>query len=122
VVETGAAGAAPAPAVVEVSVLQSEVFQEAWEGVLVRVVNVRVSSVNPDAPGDDLGEWMVSDGLAEFPSFVRVGDLMTARPDGLAAGDCYASVTGPLQYDGIPSAFKIEPRSAADLVAGGTCP
>jgi hypothetical protein len=118
VVETST-GAPPAALVVPVGQLWNEYFAEAFEGVLVRVENVRVLSVNPDAPFDR-GEWSVGLPLPEFPETVRVDDLMTPRPAALAVGDCYASITGPLHY--AFGAYKLEPRSEADLVLGGTCP
>jgi predicted extracellular nuclease len=83
---------------------------EAFEGVLVRIVDVTVTNANPDGPGQDFGEFQVTGGL-------RVDDdLFVVSPDPVE-GDTFASLTGVLTW-GFENR-KLLPRSAADVVTGG---
>ncbi len=82
------------------------------EGVLVRVDNVSVLDVNPDAGAFDkapLNEFVVTGGL-------RVNDLLTLVTPFPSVGQPYASITGVLEWRN--GNFKLEPRSMADLVNG----
>jgi large repetitive protein len=84
----------------------------ALEGVLVRVDNVSVIDVAPDAgPGDraPTNEFVVTGGL-------RVNDLMHLVSPFPVVGQRFASITGVLNYRN--SAYKLEPRSAADFAVG----
>ncbi len=74
------------------------------EGVIVEVQDV-------DVTGLDLmyNEFLVNDGL-------RVNDLLYLASPFPAVGDSFSAVRGILEYRNANS--KIEPRSAADLVAG----
>lgn len=83
---------------------------EPYEGMLVELTNVKVS--NPDA---GFGEFIVTDGT----NTLHVDDLIFnyAMP---AADTCYATLRGVMG-----ETFgnrKLTPRSAADMVTGGTCP
>jgi hypothetical protein len=108
-------GPAPTPLVVTLDMLATPASAEAFEGVLVTVQNQKVVSINPDG-AMDFGEWSV--GTAT--STLRIDDIMFKKPVGLAVGDCFASVTGTLGFGF--SNYKLEPRSAADVVTGTTCP
>jgi hypothetical protein len=83
---------------------------EQYEGVLVRIDSVSVSSTNADAPNNDFGEWVITDGT----DTLRVDD----------AGDYYykpklddevASIVGLLDYSF--SDWKLQPRISNDLGA-----
>lgn len=90
----------PAPA----ALATADCGQEAWEGVLV---HVDADCTTTDAGG---GEWLLDDGGGAC----RIGRLgPTFTP---VLGSTYA-VAGPLAYSS--GAFKIEPRSAADVVWTG---
>jgi hypothetical protein len=86
---------------------------EDWESVLVQVQDVSVSVV-------DLGfeEFQIIDALG---STVAVDNQMhwfeLAEAGGLTLGYPFESITGPLYYSF--GAFKLEPRSEADLVSAG---
>jgi cytosine/adenosine deaminase-related metal-dependent hydrolase len=87
---------------------------ERYEGMLMRVEGVTVTSSNPDG-SDDFGEL-------EVDSCLRVDDQLfadLAEPDETGwsyrdLGQGYASITGVLTY--AYSNFKLEPRDAEDLV------
>lgn len=104
-------GAPLAPIVVaDHATLVDPATAEAWEGVLVRVENVKVVS----AP-DGFGEWTV--GTAAAP--LRVDDMMHKPMPDPMPGQCFAHVTGPLHYSF--DNFKLEPRNATDLMLGAGC-
>jgi hypothetical protein len=91
------------------SELTSAATAEQWEGVLVRVSDLRVSAVP-----DGFGEWTVG-------SFnLHIDDIMADPVPTPAVGDCYSEIVGPLHFSF--SNYKIEPRSIADIVPGATCP
>lgn len=81
---------------------------EAWEGVLVEVTGAVTS------PSLGFGEWALSDGTGD----IAVDD---AGYDAIGAGVVGAGntlqVTGPMDYSF--SAFKIQPREAADVLLFG---
>jgi len=105
VVERVGAGEAPAPAVVDVADLAPE-SAEPWEGVLVRVEDVTVSDAHPD---DRAGvNEFILDGV------LRVNDLFYAEDPEPILDTTYEAVVGPLNHSF--GSFKIEPRSAEDLV------
>jgi hypothetical protein len=108
-------GPAPTPLVVTTDLLATPAMAEPYEGVLLKVENLKVVSTNPDG-AMDFGEWTV--GTASAP--LRIDDVMFKRPMPLAVGDCYSAITGPLSY--AFSNFKLEARSAGDVVTGSTCP
>lgn len=77
---------------------------ELFEGVLVRVEDVKTIHTKPDCP-EEYGEFAVTGNL-------RIDDMGVKWKAHL--GDEFASITGPLYY-GFGN-FKIEPRTDADLV------
>jgi large repetitive protein len=87
---------------------------EAYEGVLVTVEG-EVTAVNPPAGGGDSDptqEYVIGDGI-------KVNDLIyltTPFPD---VGDALR-VTGPIRFAN--GSYKVEPRSAEDVVVTGTRP
>ncbi len=107
----------PAPAPVVIADPADLVFNDGGlsdrlESVLVQVNNVTVLSNAPDAgPGDKapLNEFVVTGGL-------RVNDFLTLTTPFPSVGQRYNSITGVLEWRN--GNFKLEPRSAADLVAG----
>ncbi|HLU68541.1 MAG TPA: hypothetical protein VKZ63_19805 [Kofleriaceae bacterium] len=104
-------GTVPAPEVLQPWELAASLEEsEKWEGVLVTFENVRV--LNPPSGDTDDQRTMRVTG----PYVVQ--SSLTDLPDTIAEGDCYASITGigDFFFD-----YKILPRSAADLVAGGDC-
>lgn len=107
---------APAPTPVLVNafdvVLNDGGLSAALEGVLVRVENVTVLDINPDAGSGDrapTNEFVVTGGL-------RVNDLLHLTTPFPRVGQVFSSITGVLDYRN--NSYKLEPRSAADLVAG----
>ncbi len=78
-------------------------ISELFEGVLVRVEDVKTTHTQPDCP-QDFGEFEVTGGL-------RIDD-MGIRWDA-RLGDAFTSITGPLNYSF--GNFKVEPRTEADL-------
>ena len=109
-VMVGGNGPAPAPELIAdpASIATNGQAAEQWEGVLVRVENVTVTDVNPDAP-DEFGEFAVTGNLRVDDAFFAIADWTKPAMD-----QGYASITGPLAftYDN----FKLEPRDPADLV------
>jgi hypothetical protein len=108
-------GTVPTPPVLNPwDLAASEAEAEKWEGVPITFENVRVQS-NPYAGGSDdtLEEMRVTGPFS-------VESSLTAFGDAVAVGDCYASITGVVDwfYD-----YSVLPRTAADLVAGedGDC-
>ncbi|MDC3981272.1 thrombospondin type 3 repeat-containing protein [Polyangium jinanense] len=93
-------------------------FAEGYESMLVRVVNVAITVVNSDAPGD-YDEFTVTGNL-------RVDDQITdaALNMGLnntcAVGSQFTSITGVHGYSF--NNFKLMPRSKADVVFVGCDP
>jgi hypothetical protein len=96
------------PVTVPVSTLAVEGTAEPYEGVLVKVENVKVTSVP-----DQAGRYTVEAGGATIGVD---GYIFQHTPTGV--GTCYTSITGIFDYF---NQFKLEPRSAADLVSGA-CP
>jgi hypothetical protein len=95
--------ASPEPEVVSVQALTQDPDAEQWEGVLVRVLNIRATHKN-----DQYNEVTFTGGL--------VGDDELWDLYGAATVDtCYGQVTGVMNYF-----FKyfLMPRSEADLVEG----
>jgi len=83
---------------------------ELFEGVLVRVLDVKTIHTEPDCP-QHFGEFLVTGDL-------RVDDMGVSFEARL--GDHFLSITGPLHY--AFGNFKLEPRTEVDLdliVAGG---
>jgi predicted extracellular nuclease len=103
ILDLGSGASIPAAEVLTTGELSTAADPEQWEGVLVRVENVTVSS---DSLG--YGEWSVTDGSGDC----RVDDLgdYTYTP---AIGDVISSLTGILWYSF--DDFKLEPRDGADI-------
>lgn len=82
------------------------------EGVLVRIENVSVIDAAPDAGAGDrapINEFVVTGGL-------RVNDYLYLVTPFPSVGANYTSITGVLEWRN--GAFKLEPRSAADIATG----
>lgn len=94
---------------------------EMFEGVLVRVEDVRTTHTRPDCPYE-YGEFEVSGGVRVDDLACRSGSPEAACTNGFRwkahLGDTFASITGPLHYTF--GNHKIEPRDAADLVVTNT--
>ncbi len=95
----------PAPEVLTTFVVSSE---EAYEGVLVKVMNATCVDT-----ADSYGEWEVDDGSGPCVA----DDIFYGFSPTL--GTAY-DVAGPVAYT--YSAYKIEPRDASDIVEAGTGP
>ncbi len=83
--------------------------------MLVRVNGVTVTNIAPPLGAGDvapINEFVVDDGSGG----VRVNDIIYLTAPFPAVGDDFASLTGVLEHRNGDS--KIEPRSAADFVAG----
>lgn len=122
-------GAVPAPQVLDalaigqMATAAREAEYEKWEGVLVRVNNISVtseirpvSSSNPDpmfVVFKITGVLEVDSSLAEIP-YSETGEPW------LRGGDCLMSITGMGDYF---FNYKVLPRATADIVMGGAgCP
>ncbi len=112
-------GTVPAPATVDAVALAAmdrptrEAEYEKWEGVLVSLTNARQTrAILPfgSTPGPDSTEFRTT-------GFARVQSALVELPTTSVLGTCYASITGVGDYF-----FNdlVIPRSAADLVTGGT--
>lgn len=97
-------GTLPEPEVLSTAELADPATAELWEGCLVAVENVTVTD---DYLG--YGEWMVDDGVIIDDMFVE-GSAIN--------GEIIDRIAGPLYYS--YDNYKIEPRSADDLV--WSCP
>ncbi|MBI4508596.1 MAG: hypothetical protein HY698_03095 [Deltaproteobacteria bacterium] len=104
-------GTAPQPQKLDPTVLAADPAEaEKWEGVLVVLENVAVTSA-PRTVGDDVtlqemtvtGPFRVSSSLASL--------------DGVKVDSCYSSITGIVDYF---FNYKLLPRQAGDLVEGTT--
>jgi predicted extracellular nuclease len=82
----------------------SDVSQEKWEGVLVKVEDVTVTD-------DDLGhgEWFVDDGSGDG----RIDDMGTYGFS-VSIGDTFSEIIGVVFYGF--DYFKIEPRNESDII------
>ncbi len=85
---------------------------EKWEGVPITFNNVRVNSAPRNVSMSDplLKEMNVTGPFAVSSSLTELADTIMRE-------DCYESITGIGDYF---FSYKILPRSAADLVGGGT--
>ena len=104
IVKTGTAPV-PAPAVVtSAEVATGGAKAENYEGVLVQVKNVKVTTAV------DMNQEFIVD------TKLRIDDLFIAKVDWVnpAVGDTFTSITGPLAYTF--DNFKVAPRTPADLV------
>ncbi|MEW5739405.1 MAG: lamin tail domain-containing protein [Myxococcota bacterium] len=82
------------------------------EGVLVRVDNVTVLALQPDAgPGDrdPTNEYVVTGGL-------KVNDYLHLTTPFPAVGQQYQAIIGVLEYRN--NEFKLEPRGPGDIISG----
>lgn len=101
-VTAAGAGSKPAASVVDAATFADPVAIESYEGCLVELQNVAV--VTPDM---SFGEWEVTGGIL-------IDDILMDRPEDLAVGQSFSSITGVLHFN--YGNFKIEPRDAADLI------
>ena len=97
----------PAPIVVDPGdIATGGAMSENYEGVLVRVENVKVTNANPDYP-NDYKEFAVTSGL-------RVNDLYAYDyTNNRKVGDKFEYIVGVLDFSF--SNFKLEPRGNDDL-------
>ncbi|MBE7452563.1 MAG: hypothetical protein HS111_27900 [Kofleriaceae bacterium] len=100
-----------------------EAEYEKWEGVLVRVENVSVTSeirpVSSSNPDPEFVAFRIT-GVLEVDSSLAEIPYSTTPPPWLTGGDCLASITGIGDYF---FNYKVLPRATADIVMGGTdCP
>ena len=113
-------GTVPTPTVVDakaIAALPSRTERDAewekYEGVLIKVTNARqlseVATFGRD-PGPDSNEFRAT-------GFARVQSVLTELPNTAVAGTCYDSITGVGDYF---FNYIVAPRTAADLVTGGT--
>jgi len=119
VTKTGT-GTVPAPAEVDaaaISLLATPALRDAewekWEGVLIRVTKARqISTVSSfgSNPGPDSNEFRAT-------GFVRVQSALMELPNTSTLGTCYESMTGVADFF---FNYILAPRTAADLVGGGT--
>ena len=110
VVSLVASGTPLVPEVVAVAdVANGGSLVDSYQSVLVRVNDVEVTVVNPDAP-DDYDEFTVTSGL-------RVDDLIYTDLDNTyAVGEVISAISGVMFFS--YSNAKILPRDAADLEFG----
>jgi predicted extracellular nuclease len=85
------------------------VVSEQWEGVLIEFNDVTVTDENPDAPGNDFGEWLFTDGSAE-----ALGDsfstTLTIDP---TLGETFTVIRGIGWFSF--GDHKVQPRNDADF-------
>ncbi len=105
-IERQGPGQPPAPEVLDTFTLALVADAEPWESVLVQINDLAVTDTNPDAP-QDFGEFAVDDG-------VRIDDLYFAIDPDPIIGTTFEAIIGPLNFSF--GNFKIEPRSAADVI------
>ena len=114
VVTTGGAG--PDPLLVQDICSLDDDGIEAYEGVLIQVQQVTVTSENPDAT--DYGEFVVEDCLRVDDLFMNTScEGATAAPEP-PLDQAIESITGLMHY--AYDNFKLEPRDAGDF--GGWTP
>jgi len=114
VVDMSAGEAVPAPVVVTTQQIGGIVATK-LESVLVQIKAVTATDIAPMPGAGDvapINEFVVDDGSGG----VRVNDILFLLAPLPALNDTFASITGILDYRNGYS--KIEPRSAADYVAG----
>jgi len=100
----------PTPIADPCSIATGGAQAEAYEGVLVQVSEVSVTSENPDAPDNDYGEF-------EVAGCLRVDDLffeMDAVEINPTLNTEFATLTGPMYY--AYDNAKVCPRTGSDLV------
>lgn len=113
-------GTVPAPATVDAKAIaalptraERDAEWEKWEGVLIRLTNARqlgAISTFGSTPGPDSTEFRAT-------SFVRVQSALVELPVTSVAGTCYDGITGIGDYF---FNWILAPRTAADLVGGGS--
>ncbi|HET9620287.1 MAG TPA: hypothetical protein VFP84_02895 [Kofleriaceae bacterium] len=94
------------------------VFMEDWEGVYVKLTNVRPAgaptSFNMTSPGPDTLSFDITSGLT-------VESNLSAFPTSLDNSVCLASVTGVVDY--VAGKYVVYPTKDGEIVTGGTsCP
>ncbi len=101
------AGTPPTPELVtSMAIATGGNLAEQYEGVLVRIVTVAVTNMNPDDPSD-FDEFEVTGGL-------RIDDFVYADLDNTyTVGTTFSEIIGVHHYSF--SNYKLLPRSAADL-------
>lgn len=122
-------GTVPAPQVLDALMIgrmataAREAEYEKWEGVLVRVENISVTSeirpVSSSNPDPMFVAFRIT-GVLEIDSSLAEIPYSETPPPYLTGGDCLASITGMGDYF---FNYKILPRATADIVLGGSgCP
>lgn len=97
-------GPVPAPEVLTPDVIGGGGMAEMWEGVLVEVQNVTVST-----EANMFGEWEVDSALLLSDIFFAMADWPSPLVD-----DTFSSITGVLAYTF--DNYKLAPRTPADIV------
>ncbi len=107
------AGVLPAPVVLAAAdIATGGVQAENYEGVLVQVLSVVVTNINPDDP-DDYDETEVS-GLRIDDMCIDGGGEGGIMDNNYALNQTFSSITGVLHYGF--SNFKLLPRTLGDIV------
>ncbi len=104
-------GAVPAPVTLTAAQLASGTTAESYEGVLVRVTDVSVSDVNPDAPSD-FDEFMVS-GLRIDDACIDGGGTGGLLDNSYTLGQSFSAITGVHHYSF--DNYKLLPRMLSDI-------
>ena len=82
---------------------------EPWESVLIEFTDVTVTNDNPDAPGNDFGEWLFSDGSGD----ARGDDFSTTLTIDPALGNNFDFLRGIGWFSF--GNYKLQPRDNADV-------
>ena len=101
----------PAPVVLSTSAFAPDdvVVSEQWEGVLIEFNDVTVTDENPDAPGNDFGEWLFTDGSAEALG----DDFSTTLTIDPSLGESFEVIRGIGWFSF--SNHKLQPRNDDDF-------
>jgi len=97
-------GAVPAPEVLDAAEIGQDPPAEQWEGVLVTVEGVQVTTA-----ADQFGQWEVEGVLLTDDVFFDMASWPSP-----AVGDMFTSLTGVLTYSF--ERYKLAPRDEADIV------
>lgn len=109
VTETGVSGVVLAPEVLPIATFSDPMLAEPWEGVHVRVEGDPLT-VSMLLPGD---EFLVTNGSSA--RIDNIAYVVAGKPEfpNFGTSATFTSISGPLNFS--VDAFKISPRSAADL-------
>ncbi|MBX3161924.1 MAG: hypothetical protein KF773_38540 [Deltaproteobacteria bacterium] len=122
ITKTGS-GPIPTPSTVDAAAIEAlpsdaarDVEWEKWEGVLIKVINVRQTSeyrpFSMMSMAEDQQEFRASGGISVQSVIANLG-----TPAERVSGTCYESITGIGDYF---FRYLLLPRAASDLVGGGT--